>query len=254
MSRPCRRFILLAALVALGFSSSVRAGTPWLARHGITYEELTAWMSEEAKDYRVVYLNGYDMGGSVRFAALAIKDGKNHEWYWRVGSLDIIRKIDAEHRAKGLRAICVSGYLNGHTPKFAVVWVKDGRPASEKLAFHLTEKEYAERINLEKKNNFMPRIVTGYADGAGSYRFTALFSPAGQADWEEQHDLTEEQYQKAVDRQAKSLGRPLSVTVYPTPAGLRFAVVFLKKDGVDWIGSASAVLGGIPGPSRSPEG
>ncbi|HTU91188.1 MAG TPA: serine hydrolase [Gemmataceae bacterium] len=231
MNIPCGRVVLLAAVVSFGLSCSVRAQTSWLARHGASWEELQTWIDGDAKGYRLVYLNGYDTGGTTRYAALAIKDGK--EWYWGTGSLDYLRKKDAEHRMKRCRPICVTGYLKGRSPEFGVVWVNDGRLVPERFAFNLTEKEYSDRVNLERLKHYMPSMVTGYADGAGSYRFTALFVPAGRAVWEEHHDLTGEQYQKAFDPQSKSHGRPMTVTVYPTPAGLRFAVVFIK-DRVEW--------------------
>jgi hypothetical protein len=202
------------------------------ARADMTWGELDTWRRERTRvGYRLIYVNGYDIGGSPRYAALVIRDGKGGTLYTGC-SLDFIQKKDAELRDKGYRPICVSGYLQDHSPKFAAAWVKDGVAAGEKIAFDLTEKEYTGRLNLEKKKGFMPITVTGYADGAGSYRFTALFVPAGKAVWEEQHDLTEEQYQKVFDQQSKSRGRPMTVTVYPTPVGLRFATVFVK-DGAE---------------------
>lgn len=228
----CERIVLLAAIVSLGLASSTHAETPW-ARHGLTWDELKAWIDGEAKGYRLVYLNGYDGGGSPRFAALAIKNEKNHEWYWHTGPLDVLRKKDAECRSKGCRPICISGFLEEGAPSFVGVWFNDGLPVREKIALNLTEKEYTVRLSLENKNRFMPSVVTGYADGAGSYRFTALFVPAGTIAWNERHDLTVEQYQNAIDQFSAEKYRPSSVTAYPTPAGLRFAVVFIKYK-VDW--------------------
>ena len=234
MSIRYGRAVLLAVVVSLGLSSSAGAQTlPW-ARHGLTWEELKDWMSGEAKDYRLVYLNGYDAGGVVRYAALAVRKENNEEWYWYIGSPGYLREKDAEYRTKKCRPICVTGYLKGGAPEFAVVWVNDGRPPQEKIAFNLTEKEYTDRIRSERTHHFMTSIVTGYADGAGSYRFTILFVPAPRAVWEEHHDLTEAQYQKAINDGKARKYRPMSVTAYPTPAGLRFAVVFIK-DKVGWL-------------------
>jgi N-acyl-D-amino-acid deacylase len=233
MSRRCGRFVLLAALVSLGLSGSARAQTQWQTRHGLSWKELTAWLEGEAEGYRLVYLNGYDAGGSPLYAALAVKNTENYEWYWHAGSLDTLQKKDAEIRAKGCRPICAYGHLADGEPGFGAVWVNDGRPVRERIAFHLTEKGYRERVKEERKNDFMPRDVTGYADGAGSYRFTALFVPREKVLWEEQHDLTDKEYQQAIDRYTAQRFRPNSITVYPTPGGLRFAVVFLKE-GLDW--------------------
>jgi N-acyl-D-amino-acid deacylase len=222
------------AWIALGLANSARTQEPWEARSSLSWEGLNAWLKEELpKGFRLVYLHGYNQEGSQRFAARIVKNGKGHEWYWQVGSLEIMQKKDAERRADGFRPICVTGFLESREPRFGIIWVNDGHPVRERIGFHLTEKDYSERMKREAKEGFMPRMVTGCADGAGSYRFTALFVPAGDTLWEEQHDLTDQQYQKAIDEYSGKGFRPSSLTVYPTPAGPRFAVVFLK-DGVSW--------------------
>jgi CubicO group peptidase (beta-lactamase class C family) len=233
VSIRCNRVVLLAAVVSFGLSSSARARADWLARHGLTWEDINAWISGEAKDYRLVYLHGYDAEGSIRFAALAVKNEKNFEWYWHVGALDLLEKKDAEYRAKGYRLLCVSGFFEDGAPRFAAIWLKDGRPVREKFGLNLTVREYEDQIALEKKNGLMPSVATAYGTGAGSYRFTVLFAPAGKVEWKEFHDLTDEQYQKAIDERKSQGFRPKSVTVYPTAGGPRFAAVFVK-DGVDW--------------------
>lgn len=256
MTNRCGHSVLLAVFVVLGLSGSAHTQQRWKARYGMTWEGLSTWLKKEQENgYRLVYLNGYDKTGSERFAARIVKNAEEQEWYWHVGSLESVRKKIAEHEAEGCRPICVTGYHDGREPKFGVVWIKDGRPAiqvqrlpmrggskfgvvwgnpeRERIALHLREKDYSERMKQERKDGFLPRIVAGYADGAGSHRFTALFVPAGKTLWEEQHDLKAEEYQKAVDGYSAKGFRPSSVTVYPTPAGLRFAAVFLK-DGVRW--------------------
>jgi CubicO group peptidase (beta-lactamase class C family) len=232
MSIRCARVALLAAFVSWGSINSA-SGQGWLAKHRLTWGELTTWLSGEAKGYRLVYLNGYDMAGSPRYAVVAVKNEKNLEWYWHAGTQEFVQKKDAEHRAKGCRPICVSGFLRGRSPVFCAVWVKNGLLARGKIFLNLTEKEYTDRLKEEKTNLFMPSRVTGHADGAGSYRFTALFVPAGKIVWKEQHNLTEEKYQKSIDQFSIEKYRPRNITVYPTPAGLRYAVVFVQ-DGMDW--------------------
>lgn len=230
MSLRCSQFVLLAACVSLALSSAARAQPLTQAKHGLTWEEVGAWIDGPAKAYRLAYLNGYDTGGTPRFAALAVKNEKNLEWYWHGGSIDYIQKKDAELRAKGCRLMSVSGYLDGRSPGFCAVWVNDGIGERARIALNLTEKEYTARLIALKKAHSMPSMVSGYADGAGSYRFTALFVPA-RGVWEEQHDLTGEEYQKAIEGCKPKRLRPQSVTVYPTPAGLRFAVTFVKDRG-----------------------
>jgi N-acyl-D-amino-acid deacylase len=77
-------------------------------------------------------------------------------------------------------------------------------------------------------------MITGYADGRGRYRFTALFVAAGDATWEARHDLTPDGYQTLYDPLSPKGFRPVSATAYPTPDGPRFAAAFLK-DGSGWV-------------------
>jgi CubicO group peptidase (beta-lactamase class C family) len=229
MRSRCPHFVLLSGFIFLAWVGSAHAQAPWLAERDLTWQELTAWIEGPARGYRLINLDGYNTGGAVRFAALAVKNANRFAWYYHVGALDHVRKKDAEYRSMGCRLISVSGFLRGNEPAFAGIWLKDGRSLRTKMALQLTAKEYEERIKLEKESNFMPKMVSGWSNGADSYRFTALFVPAAGSVWEEQHDLTAEQYQKAIDDCETKGVRPKCVSVYPTPAGPRFAVVFIKS-------------------------
>jgi N-acyl-D-amino-acid deacylase len=221
-------------LLLLVLSGPARAQAP-LAIHGVNRHDYQEWFAQlDANTYRVVYVNAYDTGGSPCFASVARKEVNPPGWEVRSDrTYDEFVKLAEDRKAHGFHPVCVSGYLSGNAPRFAGVWVRKRDPVLGEFGLHLTARQYEERIALARKNAFMPSVVTGYADGAGSYRFTALFVPAGRKEWDERHDLTEEQYQKVIDEQSSRKYRPLSVTAYPTQAGLRFAAV-LVKDHLEW--------------------
>jgi N-acyl-D-amino-acid deacylase len=230
------RVALLAALVvSLALSGPAWAEKSWCAVHGYTGKQFKEWDDGEAKDYRLLYLNGYDAGGRPLFAALAVKEEKSLESWWHQNlSLDEVPEAVRETQGQGYRLLSINGYLRRGTPAFALVWVRDGQPMRERIGLNLTLREYEDRLALEKRQGFMPSMVSAYADGAGSYRFTALFARSKGVVCKPQHNLTAEQYQKAmVTADAQQL-RPISISVYPTPEGLRYAAIFVKKGGPQW--------------------
>lgn len=228
----CSSIVLLAVL---GFAAPVRAQPLWADTQGLSGRAFDTWFNEHKQlDYRLVYLNGFNVNGTTFHSARMVKETKTPLWKYAYGkSHDDFVKFRNDVHKQGYRQISLSGYLKGQAPAFAGAWVKDGLRTLESVSLNLTEKEYRDTIARQKMSGHLPAQVTGYADGAGSYRFAALFVPAGRAFWYECHDLTAEEYQKAIDETKTNKCRPISVTVYPTPAGLRFAVVLLQ-DGAEW--------------------
>jgi CubicO group peptidase (beta-lactamase class C family) len=230
------RWSLLAVIAAWPLASGVAHAQVPLAIHGYTEEQLGEWKNRgAAKDLRLIYLNGYDVGGTTRYAALAIKEARTPEYHWyaHLSLRDFPNKLQ-EYKSKGFRPICVNGYLKGNDAAFTLVMVHDGRRMTERIGLHLTVREYEERLALEKRQGYMPSMVSGYADGAGSYRFTALFVLAGKAVCKPQHDLTAEQYQKAMETADAQQLRPISISIYPTAQGLRYAAIFIHNNATKW--------------------
>jgi CubicO group peptidase (beta-lactamase class C family) len=219
-----------ALFLVLLLAGAPAARGEFQATHGLTSAGYQEWVARMVKGgYRIVQVNGYDVGGEANFAAVAIKEATSPAWEARHDRTADQHQTDFDAlTGKGFRLASISGYLSGDTPRVATLWVRDRRPIRWEAAHNLTSREYQDRLTALEKNRLRPDIVSGYGDGKGSYRLAATFVEAGNTPWVARHDLTAEEYQKVFDQFAPQGYRPISVSVYPTQNGRRFATVFLK--------------------------
>jgi CubicO group peptidase (beta-lactamase class C family) len=221
--------LALALLLAPAGSRPAPAQADFRAVAGLTAREYQEWFERTAAaGYRLDRLSGCDAGGEPRFFAVAVKDA-GVAWEARHDlSAGDFRAASEGLAKKGFRPVSVSGYLAGTAPRFAGVWVKDARPLRSEMHLDLTARQYQDRVDALGKRGLRPDVVSGYADGAGSYRFAALFVEAAGPDWLSRHDLAPDDFQKAFEEWGPRGYRPTSVSAYPTEAGLRFAATFVK--------------------------
>lgn len=226
------RFV--AALIVLASAGPICAGG-FQATHGLSSAEYQDWFARTVKSgHRVIYVNGYDNGGEARFAAVAVEDRGGPGWEGHHDMpLDRCRETLATLARKGMRPLCISGYLSGDTPLFAGIWVEDRRAPRWEAHLGLSSREYHDKVSALEKRGLRPDLISSYEDGKSSYRFAALFTEARGRDWVARHDLTEQDYQKIFDEWAPRGYRPTTATAYPTPDGLRFAVSFVR-DATGW--------------------
>jgi CubicO group peptidase (beta-lactamase class C family) len=221
----------LAVMLTVALGSPALAQGEVRSAAGLSAAAHQSWIQEAtAAGFRAVAVNGFGDGGQPRFAVIAVKDGRPLPWEARHDQTaeQFAAEVNALNR-KGFRPVSVSGYRGGDGSRFASLWVKDGRRLRWEERHDLTAREYADAILALPKRGLRPELVSGYADGAGSYRFVVVLVEAGRTAWAAPHDLTAEQYQEEIDKQSHRGYRPAGVTAYPTPAGPRFAAVFLKS-------------------------
>src|SRR5262245_44585892 len=100
---------------------------PFEAVHGVDAVAYQAWFNRvTTTGYRPVYVNGYDAGGRVAFAGVAVKDANPPLWEARHGlTLEEFQKAFDATVGRGFRPICVSGYHDAGTARFAALFVND---------------------------------------------------------------------------------------------------------------------------------
>jgi CubicO group peptidase (beta-lactamase class C family) len=225
------RSLFLSLMILLGFSGSVWSENAYTAIHGVDAQAYQTWVARTVADgFRLINVNGTDNGGSPAFSAVAVKDGKQLGWEAHHDqTLQDYQKNADNLATKGFRPISLSGYSSAGSPRVADVWVQDRGKILWEAHPHLTAQGFQDAVDRLSKKRLRPDMVTGYMDGTGSHRFAALFIEAGKTGWLARHDMTAEQYQKLIDEVSPRQFRPTSVTAYPTPAGLRFAAVFVKN-------------------------
>jgi hypothetical protein len=186
---------------------------PWEARHGLTSAQYQAEFDRLiGQGFRLVWVNGYSVGGQDRYAAI---------WEKSPGPAFVARhgltgaQYQAEfdkHIAEGFRLVLVSGYAVGNEARYAAIWQKDGGPAF--VARHgLTGAQYQAEFDKHVAEGFRLAQVNGYRVGGQTF-YAAIWDKAPSPDWVARHGLTSAQYQAEFDKQTGQGLRLIDVSGY----------------------------------------
>lgn len=135
--------------------------------------------------------------------------------------------------AEGFRLISVSGYQQNGKARYAAVWRMT--PGAPQLARHgLSAGAYQQAFTANAKAGFRLVFVTGYEVG-GQDRYAAIWEKRGGPALIARHRLTSAQYQAAFDDLTKQGYRLLHVSGYTRGGAPRFAAIFEKSVGPDWV-------------------
>lgn len=134
---------------------------------------------------------------------------------------------------EGFRLLSVSGYQQNGKARYAAVWRKAG--GAPQLARHgLSAAAYQQAFDANAKAGFRLVYVTGY-EVAGQDRYAAIWEKRGGPALVARHRLTSQQYQAAFDALTKQGYRLLHVSGYTRAGAPRFAAIFEKSGGPEWV-------------------
>ena len=169
-------------------------GPAYVARHGMTsaqYQaEFNSWVGQ---GYRLVLVDGYDSGGSARYAAIwELKTGP--AWVARHGMTSGGYQSEFDHwTSLGYRLTWVEGYGVGATAYYAAIWEKTTGPAW--VARHgMTSAEYQAEFNDWTSQGFRLTHVSGY-DVSGVDHYAAIWEKTIGPSYVARHRLTSQSYQ-----------------------------------------------------------
>ena len=164
------------------------SGPAWQARHGLTSQQYQATFNQlVAQGYRPVLVNGYEVAGTARFAAI-FQNGGSVAWVARHGLTSAQYQAEFDARvAQGYRLVHVSGYTSGGAERYAAVWERSPGPAWR--AFHgLTSAQYQALFNRMTAQGYRRRTVSGYRVG-GADRYAGIFEQSAASPWVARHGL-----------------------------------------------------------------
>lgn len=175
----------------LYIASFEKAGGPaWVARHGLTGEQLQATFDDLNKQgYRQVCISGYAAGSEARYAGVWVKDG-GPAYVARAGL------TAAEYQAfvtglagQGFRPRSLSAFSVNGEERFAAVFEQVGGTAW--VARHgLTAAQYQTAFDDLAHQGFRLRSVSPYLS-AGQVRYLAWWDKSPSAGWVARHGLAE---------------------------------------------------------------
>lgn len=230
-----RRAVILgsAAVLIGGAGPAASSSFAWQARHGMDLQQFQRTFDALlSQGYRLVLLNGYDVNGSPRFAAI---------WNQTSGAAWIARDNlpSQEYQSvfnqliqQDYRLVRVSGYEFGGEALYAAIWTHSGGPAFE--ARHgMTSDEYQGVFNHLISQGYRLTWVSGYAVG-GQALYAAIFEKSSGPAWLARHGLSSSAYQSAVDDALSKGFRLQHVCGYSVDDEPYFAAIWEQREGPGW--------------------
>ena len=204
------------------------SGPSWQARHGMTSQQYQATFNQlVAQGYRPVLVNGYEVGGTARFAAI-FELGGSAAWVARHDLTSAQYQAEFDTRvAQGYRLLHVSGYTSGGAERYAAVWERSPGPAAR--AFHgLTSSQYQSLFNQMTSQGYRPTLVSAYRVG-GTDKYAGILEKSSSYPWYARHDLDATRYQHEVTDLRLQGYSPVQVSVAGGPGGPRFAALWENR-------------------------
>ena len=197
----------------------------WTARHGLTGAGYQAAFDDlVGQGFRLVQVNGYEVDGEPRYAAIWHRTG-GPDWVARHGLTGSqYQAAFDDFLGQGYRLVHVSGYSDGGDARYAAIWTKASGPAWE--ARHgLTSEQYQAAFDELTGQGYRLVHVSGYSVGR-SARYAAIWHKGGGPAWAARHGLSGEQYQAAFDELVRNGMRLTTVSGYAVGGQARFAAVW----------------------------
>ena len=202
----------------------------WAARHDLT---ATKYQKEVEKyhnsGFKLVYVDGYNINGNVKFAAL-----------WKKGKVDGLiakhglsaeayqKEVDKNH-GNGYRLVHVDGYQKDGKARFAAIWEK--KSTKGLVARHnLTGATYQSEALKQQKDGYKLVHISGYAIGGKAY-YAAIWKVGNNKDQITRHGLTSSAYQTEVNKNWKNGYRVMQVDSYDVNGKVYYAAIFEKITG-----------------------
>lgn len=149
-------------------------GPAWEARSGLDSQAFTNHFNEKsAAGFRPTDIEGYQEGGTVKFAVIWSKNTDNRGWYlYRDMTLGAFQQKFNELSAQGFQPVKIDGYATPAGARFAGIWEKKG--GAFVARGDLTHDAYQQQYNAQGANGFTLKNVSGYVDG-GVVKYNAIW-------------------------------------------------------------------------------
>jgi CubicO group peptidase (beta-lactamase class C family) len=197
-----------------------KSGPDWAARHGLTGQQYQAAFDDFAKKgFRLVFINGYEIGGNARYAAIWEKRS-GPDWVGRHGlnAAQYQSAVD-EMTQKGFGLSHVSAFSLGGSPRFAAIFEKGG---PEWVARHgLTSAQYQSAFEDFAQKGFRLKVVSGYRQN-DSDRYAAIWIKSGGPQWSARHGIKAAHYQYVFDNYRYQSWEPRYIEAFNGASAVRF--------------------------------
>ena len=229
-----RLLALHFAVLAATFSAPGVAGTPYMAKHGMSESQYeTEYAIQNENGYRLAHLDGYDIAGTAFYAAIWEQDS-GAQMVARHRMTGAQFKTEKDNQKKNdYRLVHLDGYGVGDTAYYAAIWEKKTGP--KLIARHrMTRAQFKTENNKQNKNGYKPISVEGYGVQSSAY-FAAIWEKRSGARPTARIGLTPTQYRKEFDNRVKDGYRLEYVSAYNVGKADYYAAIWRRAAGPSWI-------------------
>jgi N-acyl-D-amino-acid deacylase len=202
---------------------------PWEVRHGLSGDDFQkAFTDLSDKNFRLTCVNCYMDGKHLRYAGVWIKDGSKEKWEARHGLRPAQYQDEVTaFEKRGMRPAQVSVCGDGKgEPTFAAIFVDAGK--TPWVARHDIPPDQFQKLFDEQVGKGLRPTSEAVYQTKNGLRMAAVFSkPKDNDQWTARLGLTNEQYQKEYDSNAKAGMRPLLVSPYRDRGEMYYAGVWI---------------------------
>ncbi len=235
---------ILALILLAGFNSNVQVQAQVSSFVLRTPTQITKVAIPEAqyqtvfnqvtqKGYRLVWIDGYDLNGSVCFNAIFEKNTSNLKWasFHGLTGSQYQSKFNY-YVGKGYKLTHIESYRRGNSIRYAPIFTKKSGPAF--YAYHgLTSTAYMNKFNSLKNRGYTVKNRSIVKVSGKSY-YTVLFVKTSVGSWRAKSGLTASGYQTEFNNNTAA-GRRLSYLDVSSSGGVaKFNPVFNQKGSGAW--------------------
>ncbi len=196
----------------------------------VSEKDFERWFHRAWKaNYRLEWLDGYEVSGKTFFNALYRWNGDFRDWRAEAHlTSQGYQKVFDEMTGKGFRLTHLTSYRNDGQVNYGCVFEKRSGPAW--VAYHgLTYDEHKARLDELERDGFRPVNVSVVSiDGKLSY--AGLYDKRSGGAWRLRSRLTREEYQKEWTEQDK-VGRKVSyLSAYQHGGSVQLCAIFEEQE------------------------
>jgi CubicO group peptidase (beta-lactamase class C family) len=228
-------FVILFGTLSLtcrgGTAVQMVGAYPTATHHGMSSTVYQAKFDFYAgKGYRLVHVDGYNVNGNVRFAAIWVKKpGDPWVAFHNMSSSTYQDKFDYYVYKKGYRLSHVDAYNAGGQAKFAAIWEKTSGPAW-RARHNMSQAVLNSTVSSYAASGYRLYRLSGYHSG-GTRKFAALWRK-DTGSYRYKSHMTSSEYQDAYDSYVGSGYKPRYLNAYNDYDGsAKFAAVWKKMPG-----------------------
>jgi uncharacterized protein (UPF0297 family) len=188
------------------------------ARHRLTPAQFEQALNQLAEQgYRLVQMNGYNVSGEERYAAIWDK-ATGPAWEARHGlTATQFEQVFNQLANQGYRLVRISGYGVGGEERFAAIWNK-GTGAALQTRYTLTSGQFQGVFDQMANQGYRLVQNSGYCLG-GEEHYAAVWDNSPGPAWQARHALTAAQFERVFNQLAKQGYRLVQISGYSKSGG-----------------------------------